>query len=132
MRATKRISDPRPIYDEDYLDISKGKFSSFLKKRGCTINSLDSFGSYSFKSAIAVFHFLLNQLDQNLKFAQKADEDIPLILNSLNYPVPIPKDAFFPFFEKSVSPSQTVLSSWVAELSDYLTQWQVRDKVCSI
>ena len=30
MRATKRISDPRPIYDEDYLDISKGKFSSFL------------------------------------------------------------------------------------------------------
>ncbi len=79
-----------------------------------------------------MLHFLLKQLDQNLKFAQKADEDIPLILNSLNYPVPIPKDAFFPFFEKSVSPSQTVLSSWVAELSDYLTQWQVRDKVCSI
>jgi len=128
MRATKRISDPRPIYDEDYLDISKGKFSSFLKKRGCTINSLDSFGSYSFKSAIAVFHFLLNQLDQNLKFGQKADEDLPLILKSLNYPVIIPKDTFFPFVDKSISPFQTVISSWVVELCDYLSLCQSRDK----
>ena len=128
MRATKRISDPRPIYDEDYLDISKGKFSSFLKKRGCTINSLDSFGSYSFKSAIAVFHFLLNKLDQNLKFGQKADEDLPLILKSLNYPVIIPKDTFFPFMDKSISPFQTVISSWVVELCDYLSLCQSRDK----
>jgi hypothetical protein len=124
----KRISDPRPIHDENYLDLSKGYLRSFLEKRGCTTNLINSFESNSLKNVISMLHFLLKQLDQNLKFAQKADEDIPLILNSLNYPVPIPKDAFFPFFEKSVSPSQTVLSSWVAELSDYLTQWQVRDK----
>ena len=75
-----------------------------------------------------MFHFLLNQLDQNLKFGQKADEDLPLILKSLNYPVIIPKDTFFPFVDKSISPFQTVISSWVVELCDYLSLCQSRDK----
>ena len=76
----KRISDPRPIHDENYLDLSKGYLRSFLEKRGCTTNLINSFESNSLKNVISMLHFLLKQLDQNLKFAQKADEDIPLSL----------------------------------------------------
>lgn len=126
--TTKPVSDPRPIRDENYLETSKGNLRLFLEKRGCTLNLINSLESTSFKSMIAVFHFLLKQLDQMLKFGQKADEDIPLILKSLNYPVTIPRDTFIPFSKRSISPSQIVLGSWVAELSDYLSKWQGRDK----
>ena len=81
------------------MDLSKGYLRSFLEKRGCTTNLINSFESNSLKNVISMFTFA-KATESNLKFAQKADEDIPLILNSLNYPVPIPKDAFFPFFEK--------------------------------
>lgn len=126
--TTKPFSDPRPIRDENYLETSKGNLRLFLEKRGCTLNLINSLESTSFKSIIAVFHFLLKQLDQMLKFGQKSDEDIPLILKSLNYPVTIPRDTFIPFSKRSISPSQIVLGNWVAELSDYLSKWQGRDK----
>jgi len=126
--TTKPVSDPRPIRDENYLETSRGNLRLFLEKRGCTLNLINSLESTSFKSIIAVFHFLLKQLDQMLKFGQKSDEDIPLILKSLNYPVTIPRDTFIPFSKRSISPSQIVLGSWVAELSDYLSKWQGRDK----
>ena len=99
--TTKPVSDPRPIRDENYLETSKGNLRLFMEKRGCTLNLINSLESTSFKSIIAVFHFLLKQLDQMLKFGQKSDEDIPLILKSLNYPVTIPRDTFIPFSKRS-------------------------------
>lgn len=113
-------TDPRPLYDKNYISGCIRDIFFFLSKKGYDIN----FGQNLLRSPISkdffnILSFLLNQFDENFDFKKKIEENYTIILKELSYPFPLPKGTRYIIGSPHLWPNLLACLKWLVELLQY-------------
>lgn len=119
-KASGPKQDPRPVSDKAYQHNCIRSLIEFLSTHTYEHPvSPKTLTSPMSKDVCNIVHFLLRQVDPNMKGLGKMEDEVPQLFKHLKYPFQISKSALFAVGSPHTWPGLLAALNWMVELLNY-------------
>lgn len=118
--GSRRIKDPRPLSDRQYIHASVRKLIEFVVQRGYDHPiSLKVMTNPTSRDFTNMFTFLMRSIDPNFDFRKRFEDEIPPLMKFLGYPFNISKSSLSAVGSPHTWPSLLGVLTWLREYITY-------------
>eukprot|EP00928_Gymnodinium_smaydae_P069761 TRINITY_DN5344_c0_g2_i1.p1 TRINITY_DN5344_c0_g2~~TRINITY_DN5344_c0_g2_i1.p1 ORF type:complete len:649 (-),score=158.40 TRINITY_DN5344_c0_g2_i1:144-2030(-) len=123
--AGRNSRDPRPVGDRNFAVQCARNVTDFLAQRGYTklLSAEKFYRDPSTKEFFDIFKFLIMQLDPQLELEGSMEQEVPLIMRRLKYPVEVNKSKLQAISGPNTWPQLLAVLDWLVALIRVHDEW---------